>query len=171
MKNKILLFMTGLMCLQVSIAQQTKDTFTEEIEYLTYKPTDYANDTIKKWPLVIFLHGAGERGTDIEKIKVLFVECCKTRLSLFDNAVSPLLSLFENGLRVLVGLSQFGQRPANGFRINFPHDFADQLLLPAQRAVGADPLSFLYLLDQVVVRLDTREFLVAKLDELFAELL
>ena len=70
MKNKLLLFMAVIMCLHVSIAQQTKDNFTQEIEYLTYKPVDYKIDTIKKWPLVIFLHGAGERGTDIEKIKV-----------------------------------------------------------------------------------------------------
>ncbi len=37
--------------------------------YLLSKPEGYEADTAKKWPLVIFLHGAGERGTDLEKLK------------------------------------------------------------------------------------------------------
>lgn len=37
--------------------------------YLLYLPKDY-NDSDKTFPLVLFLHGAGERGDDIEKVKV-----------------------------------------------------------------------------------------------------
>ena len=33
-----------------------------------YLPKDYDSDPEKKWPLVIFLHGAGERGTDLEGV-------------------------------------------------------------------------------------------------------
>lgn len=36
--------------------------------YLLYLPDGYAPDTDKRWPLILFLHGAGERGTDTEKI-------------------------------------------------------------------------------------------------------
>jgi predicted peptidase len=41
-----------------------------EVRYLLYLPEDYARDSQKSWPLVIFLHGAGERGDDLEKIKL-----------------------------------------------------------------------------------------------------
>ncbi|MDZ4404375.1 prolyl oligopeptidase family serine peptidase [Prosthecobacter sp.] len=37
--------------------------------YLLSKPKGYDVDQMKKWPLVIFLHGSGERGTDLELIK------------------------------------------------------------------------------------------------------
>lgn len=40
-----------------------------EGQYLLYLPQDY--DTIdKKWPLMLFLHGAGERGNDLNLVKV-----------------------------------------------------------------------------------------------------
>lgn len=52
------------------MAQQSKEKFVIEQEYLKYVPKDYDENSKKKWPLLIFLHGAGERGTDIEKIKV-----------------------------------------------------------------------------------------------------
>jgi predicted peptidase len=37
--------------------------------YLIFKPRGYDADKTQKWPLVIFLHGSGERGTDIEIVK------------------------------------------------------------------------------------------------------
>ena len=37
--------------------------------YLLSKPEAYEADTAKKWPLVLFLHGSGERGTDLEMLK------------------------------------------------------------------------------------------------------
>lgn len=55
--------------------RQTAHNFEKEIKitlsanYLLYLPKDY-NDTEKSFPLVLFLHGAGERGDDIEKVKV-----------------------------------------------------------------------------------------------------
>lgn len=41
---------------------------THEVNYLLYLPEGY-DDTSKPWPLVLFLHGAGERGSDIEFVK------------------------------------------------------------------------------------------------------
>lgn len=38
------------------------------INYLLYLPTDFEKKD--SWPLVLFLHGAGERGDDLEKVKV-----------------------------------------------------------------------------------------------------
>jgi predicted peptidase len=37
--------------------------------YLIFKPRGYDADKTQKWPLVIFLHGSGERGADIEVVK------------------------------------------------------------------------------------------------------
>jgi predicted peptidase len=39
------------------------------MDYLVYLPVGYNQDKIKKWPLLLFLHGAGERGNDIELVK------------------------------------------------------------------------------------------------------
>lgn len=37
--------------------------------YLTYLPEGYDATHIEKFPLMVFLHGAGERGEDIQKVK------------------------------------------------------------------------------------------------------
>jgi len=39
------------------------------IDYLLYLPEGYG-DGSQKWPLMLFLHGAGERGSDLDKVKV-----------------------------------------------------------------------------------------------------
>jgi predicted peptidase len=44
-------------------------TRTAKIDYLLYLPKDYAKRTATQWPLVLFLHGAGERGSDLEQVK------------------------------------------------------------------------------------------------------
>lgn len=55
--------------------EQTAQTFEAEVVkkvklgYLLYLPPDYAADGGKQWPFVLFLHGAGERGNDIELVK------------------------------------------------------------------------------------------------------
>ena len=45
-------------------------TKTNEYRFLLSLPKDYAADPAKRWPLVLFLHGAGERGTDLQKVAV-----------------------------------------------------------------------------------------------------
>ena len=37
-------------------------------DYLLSLPPSYGTDAAKRWPLILFLHGAGERGTDIWKV-------------------------------------------------------------------------------------------------------
>ena len=37
---------------------------TVDVHYLLYLPGDYGRDSPYQWPLIIFLHGAGERGDD-----------------------------------------------------------------------------------------------------------
>lgn len=51
-------------------AQQTPKKHVIETDYLLYLPQGYdQNDTTRQWPVVVFLHGAGETGTDLEKVK------------------------------------------------------------------------------------------------------
>lgn len=40
------------------------------LDYLLFLPKDYGVETQKEWPLILFLHGAGERGDDLELVKV-----------------------------------------------------------------------------------------------------
>jgi len=51
-------------------AQQTHEQYIRPVNYLLYLPDGYKTDTLKKWPLLMFLHGSGERGNDLEKVKV-----------------------------------------------------------------------------------------------------
>jgi predicted peptidase len=37
--------------------------------YKIYYPASYKADSQKKWPLILFLHGAGERGSNLELVK------------------------------------------------------------------------------------------------------
>lgn len=39
-----------------------------EVRYLEGLPAGYAKEAGKRWPLVVFLHGIGERGTDTRKV-------------------------------------------------------------------------------------------------------
>jgi predicted peptidase len=40
------------------------------LRYLLYLPADYDTAKDTRYPLVLFLHGSGERGDDIEKVKI-----------------------------------------------------------------------------------------------------
>jgi predicted esterase len=51
-------------------SQQTSQTFVQEMHYLLYLPDGYAGDTLQKWPLLMFLHGSGECGDELAKLKV-----------------------------------------------------------------------------------------------------
>ncbi len=53
---------------QTSHNFQKEVTITLSANYLLYLPKDYS-DGNKEFPLVLFLHGMGERGTDLEKVK------------------------------------------------------------------------------------------------------
>jgi predicted peptidase len=46
---------------------QTEARLVKEIKYLLYKPKNYKDNTPN--PLLIFLHGAGERGDNLELVK------------------------------------------------------------------------------------------------------
>lgn len=58
------------------MADQEPHAFQREIrktvgaKYLLYLPESYGREPGKRWPLILFLHGAGERGDDLERVKI-----------------------------------------------------------------------------------------------------
>lgn len=55
-----------------ALGEQREMTMSREVDvklnYLLYLPKDYNED--KAWPLMVFLHGAGERGNNLEQVKL-----------------------------------------------------------------------------------------------------
>jgi predicted peptidase len=70
----------ALMLPQIAVAQKAGEQSAQNFEktitkvvkanYLLYLPKDYGKEADKKWPLILFLHGSGESGSDIEKVKM-----------------------------------------------------------------------------------------------------
>ncbi|MEZ6055816.1 MAG: prolyl oligopeptidase family serine peptidase [Planctomycetaceae bacterium] len=50
------------------VAAQLQGDVKVELQYLLYLPEDYEKQ--EKWPLLVFLHGSGERGDDLDKVAV-----------------------------------------------------------------------------------------------------
>jgi len=53
---------------QEALVFDERVTIDVRAPYLVYLPVDYDRDA-RAWPLVLFLHGAGERGTSVELVK------------------------------------------------------------------------------------------------------
>ena len=47
---------------------QFKKTLSAKVNYLLFLPKGYDARADRRWPLILFLHGAGERGTDVWKV-------------------------------------------------------------------------------------------------------
>lgn len=78
MKLKLFIFsLFSVIWLQSSFAQnnmkstQTKAVFESDfaLNYLQYLPENYSADNPEKYPMILFLHGSGERGNNLEKVK------------------------------------------------------------------------------------------------------
>jgi len=50
-------------------AKEFQTTQEVGMKYLLYLPESYFKNEEKQWPLILFLHGSGERGDDLELIK------------------------------------------------------------------------------------------------------
>lgn len=44
---------------------ETQQTRTLAADYLLFLPSGYSTNSTQRWPLIFFLHGAGERGDDV----------------------------------------------------------------------------------------------------------
>ncbi|MBI4325340.1 MAG: prolyl oligopeptidase family serine peptidase [Chloroflexi bacterium] len=47
---------------------ERKITLTVKAKYLLFLPAEYDGKAAKLWPLILFLHGAGERGTNLQLV-------------------------------------------------------------------------------------------------------
>ena len=52
------------------VAASSKTQVVTDWKYWLYLPEDYESKADARWPLMLFLHGAGERGPDLEKVKI-----------------------------------------------------------------------------------------------------
>ncbi len=52
--------------------QELRRRVVREVQgrYLLFLPAGYAGSGSESWPLILFLHGAGERGDDLEKVAI-----------------------------------------------------------------------------------------------------
>ena len=75
MKKALLSVLLAFGGLSAKAADQIPSEFKGSISvevgyrYLLALPEGYEADMSKKWPLIVFLHGAGERGSDLENLK------------------------------------------------------------------------------------------------------
>lgn len=53
---------------QLKIIHQKKKVSTQKIPYLLYLPEGYSKDSSAKFPLILFLHGIGESGSDLQNL-------------------------------------------------------------------------------------------------------
>ncbi len=49
---------------------QTEITHKVDVRFMLHLPKGYEEATDKNWPMILFLHGAGERGDDLQKVTV-----------------------------------------------------------------------------------------------------
>src|SRR5690349_13787656 len=54
---------------QTSHHFEAQITQTAQLGYLLYLPPSYDSDPTQRWPLILFLHASGERGSDLELVK------------------------------------------------------------------------------------------------------
>ncbi len=54
----------------VNFGQQPYTSVKANINFLLYLPDEYGTDPQQKWPLILFLHGMGERGNNLDYLKI-----------------------------------------------------------------------------------------------------
>ncbi len=52
-----------------SVVRYGSEGSAAQVNYLLYIPRDYGKDAARQWPLLLFLHGYGERGEDLQLLR------------------------------------------------------------------------------------------------------
>ena len=65
-----ILLLTSVYCQKEQRKEDNKTVQEVDLNYLLFLPESYNNDQETKWPLILFLHGIGERGNDLELLKI-----------------------------------------------------------------------------------------------------
>jgi predicted peptidase len=55
--------------LNAAKSQHIEKKFTQKFHYLIYFPESYDRNDAVEWPLILFLHGGGERGNKLNRLK------------------------------------------------------------------------------------------------------
>ncbi len=84
-----------------SLTVQIKDNrgvpLNVTLSYLLYLPAEYGQDSQQNWPVILYLHGAGQRGDQIDQVARLGLpNLLTTRLSVPALVVSPQLPAGAN---------------------------------------------------------------------------
>lgn len=79
--NAVVVMVAGILGVRAACAADTAPSLVQSSEefsfqqtqkatvrYLLFKPKGYDNTSSKHWPLMLFLHGAGERGSNVWKV-------------------------------------------------------------------------------------------------------
>ena len=69
MKSRIMSALVLLLAVTVMAAPGLPGKQTAQGNYLLYLPKDYGQQVGRRWPVVIFLHGSGERGANLDLVK------------------------------------------------------------------------------------------------------
>lgn len=71
--TRIIVFLLLIMNIngqQIKVVTNNESKMDPSLNYLFFLPDSYNDNTKTKWPLILFLHGMGERGDDINLIKI-----------------------------------------------------------------------------------------------------
>ncbi|MFQ3544364.1 prolyl oligopeptidase family serine peptidase [Halobacillus rhizosphaerae] len=49
---------------------ERQNTGEDPLQYLLHLPKNYEPSSQEQWPLILFLHGSGERGSDVDRVKL-----------------------------------------------------------------------------------------------------
>lgn len=66
----LLFVFLGTICFSQQSSKTFSKTSKEKVHYWLYLPSDYSKKSLKKYPLILFLHGSGESGSDLSKVKI-----------------------------------------------------------------------------------------------------
>jgi predicted peptidase len=76
----------------LQVRHSTGEAIAEEVSGLLYLPADYGRDAQRRWPLMVFLHGSGERGYDPQRLTAIGLpQILQSRSDLPFVVVSPQL--------------------------------------------------------------------------------
>jgi len=88
------------------------------LDYLAYLPASYDEDKTKLWPLVIFLHGSGERGKNVQVVrKTGLTETLETRGATSYVCLAPQCPPEGRGWNTAV-LNKFLDQALQDFRVD-----------------------------------------------------
>jgi predicted peptidase len=89
-----------------------------QLPYLLYLPPDYGSDPEKRYPLILFLHGAGERGCDLNLVRMHGIPSVAEQLDLPFITVSPQCPLNLSWAELIPALKELVEETAATYQVD-----------------------------------------------------